>query len=75
MLANLAKTVVLTGSILPFGEPHSDARRNIIVSTLIAGSRGVWSALGADPSCGQVSVISLRYASSLTLTCSEGVVP
>ncbi|EER06278.1 L-asparaginase, putative [Perkinsus marinus ATCC 50983] len=38
MLANLAKTVVLTGSILPFGEPHSDARRNIIVSTLIAGS-------------------------------------
>ncbi|KAF4673469.1 hypothetical protein FOL47_010521 [Perkinsus chesapeaki] len=37
MMANLAKTVVLTGSILPFGEPHSDARRNIIVSTLIAG--------------------------------------
>ncbi|KAF4693900.1 hypothetical protein FOZ60_009643 [Perkinsus olseni] len=37
MLSNLAKTVVLTGSILPFGEPHSDARRNIIVSTLIAG--------------------------------------
>ncbi|KAF4727011.1 hypothetical protein FOZ63_001268 [Perkinsus olseni] len=37
MLSNLAKTVVITGSILPFGEPHSDARRNIIVSTLIAG--------------------------------------
>ncbi|KAF4673842.1 hypothetical protein FOL46_006395 [Perkinsus olseni] len=37
MLANLGKPVVFTGSILPFGEPHSDARRNLIISILLAG--------------------------------------
>ncbi|EER05792.1 L-asparaginase, putative [Perkinsus marinus ATCC 50983] len=37
MFSNLAKSVIITGSILPFDEPHSDARRNIIVSVLLAG--------------------------------------
>mmetsp|Transcript_18687 Transcript_18687/g.15588 ORF Transcript_18687/g.15588 Transcript_18687/m.15588 type:complete len:81 (-) Transcript_18687:15-257(-) len=37
MLANLGKPVIFTGSILPFGEPHSDARRNLIISILLAG--------------------------------------
>jgi L-asparaginase len=36
MLENLAKTVVLTGSIFPFGEVYSDARRNLICSMIFA---------------------------------------
>ncbi|KAF4650173.1 hypothetical protein FOZ61_000616 [Perkinsus olseni] len=37
MLDNLSKTVIITGSILPFVEPHSDAKRNIVVSVMLAG--------------------------------------
>jgi L-asparaginase len=37
MLENLAKPVIFTGAQLPFGEVHSDARRNIGVSIMIAG--------------------------------------
>ena len=37
MFTNLAKPVVLVGSMLPFGEVHSDARRNLACSILIAG--------------------------------------
>ncbi len=37
MLKNTDKPVVFTGSSIPFGEVHSDARRNLIVSIAIAG--------------------------------------
>jgi L-asparaginase len=37
MLENLAKPVVFVGAQLPFGEVHSDARRNVGVAILIAG--------------------------------------
>ncbi|KAF4672303.1 hypothetical protein FOL47_000687 [Perkinsus chesapeaki] len=37
IFSNLAKTVIVTGSILPFSDPHSDGRRNIIVSIILAG--------------------------------------
>ncbi|EER04281.1 L-asparaginase, putative [Perkinsus marinus ATCC 50983] len=37
MLENLSKSVVVTGSILPFIDPHSDAKRNIVVSVMFAG--------------------------------------
>ena len=40
MFTNLAKPVVLVGSMLPFGEVHSDARRNLACSILIAGRSG-----------------------------------
>ena len=36
MLKNTDKPVVFTGSSIPFGEVHSDARRNLIVSIAIA---------------------------------------
>jgi len=38
MFVNLGKPVILVGSMLPFGEVHSDARRNLSVSVMIAGS-------------------------------------
>jgi len=38
MLDNLAKSVVFTGSQIPFSEVHSDARRNLIVSMIFAGN-------------------------------------
>ena len=37
MLENLAKPVIFVGAQLPFGEVHSDARRNIAVAILLAG--------------------------------------
>jgi L-asparaginase len=40
MFNNLGKPVVLVGSMLPFGEVHSDARRNLACSILIAGKCG-----------------------------------
>ena len=40
MFSNLGKPVVLVGSMLPFGEVHSDARRNLACSILIAGRCG-----------------------------------
>ncbi len=40
MFTNLGKPVVLVGSMLPFGEVHSDARRNLACSILIAGTCG-----------------------------------
>lgn len=40
MFSNLGKPVVLVGSMLPFGEVHSDARRNLACSILIAGTCG-----------------------------------
>lgn len=36
MLDNLAKTVVLTGSMIPLSAPVSDAKRNLIISLLCA---------------------------------------
>ena len=37
MLENLSKPVIFVGAQLPFGEVHSDARRNIAVAVLLAG--------------------------------------
>jgi len=37
MLENLGKPVIFVGAQLPFGEVHSDARRNIAVAILLAG--------------------------------------
>ena len=36
MLENLGKTVVFTGSMIPFCEVYNDARRNLIVSIIFA---------------------------------------
>jgi L-asparaginase/Glu-tRNA(Gln) amidotransferase subunit D len=36
MLENLGKTVVFTGSQIPFAEVYNDARRNLIVSIIFA---------------------------------------
>jgi L-asparaginase len=38
MLENLAKTVVFTGSQIPFANVYNDARRNLIVSMIVAAS-------------------------------------
>ena len=37
MLENLSKPVILTGSQVPFCEAYTDARRNFIVSVILAG--------------------------------------
>lgn len=37
MLENLAKPVVLTGSMIPFAKAYSDARRNLVMSLIFAG--------------------------------------
>lgn len=36
LLENLGKTVCLTGAMVPLAEPYNDARRNVIVSGLVA---------------------------------------
>ncbi len=38
MMENLGKTVVFTGSQIPFAEVYNDARRNLIVSILFAAN-------------------------------------
>ena len=38
MLENLGKPVVFTGSQIPFSEAYNDARRNVIISLIIAAS-------------------------------------
>eukprot|EP01065_Artemidia_motanka_P053302 TRINITY_DN985_c1_g1_i1.p1 TRINITY_DN985_c1_g1~~TRINITY_DN985_c1_g1_i1.p1 ORF type:complete len:451 (+),score=160.21 TRINITY_DN985_c1_g1_i1:191-1354(+) len=38
MLENLGKTVVFTGSQIPFCQPYSDCRRNLLVSIIMAGN-------------------------------------
>lgn len=38
MLENLGKTVVCTGSMIPFCVPYNDARRNMLVSLLVAAN-------------------------------------
>ena len=38
MFSNLAKPVVFVGSMLPFGEVHSDARRNLACAILVAST-------------------------------------
>jgi L-asparaginase len=40
MLENLSKPVVFTGSQIPIAQPHSDARRNLVMA-LIFASRDV----------------------------------
>lgn len=42
IFSNLGKPVILVGSMLPFGEVHSDARRNLACSILIAGTCGLF---------------------------------
>ena len=39
MLENLSKTVVFTGSQIPFAEVFSDARRNLIGSAIFAAKQ------------------------------------
>lgn len=39
MLENLNKTVVFTGSQIPFAEVYNDARRNLIASIIFAGNQ------------------------------------
>jgi L-asparaginase len=39
MMENLGKTVVFTGSQIPFFEVYNDARRNFLVSTIFASTR------------------------------------
>ncbi|CAM9908269.1 unnamed protein product, partial [Ectocarpus fasciculatus] len=41
MLENLGKTVVFTGSQIPLAEVYNDARRNVIVAMMIAGSQKI----------------------------------
>ena len=36
LLENLGKTVVITGSMVPLAESYNDARRNVVVSALVA---------------------------------------
>ena len=36
MLNDLAKPVVMTGSMVPFAEAYSDARRNLVMSMIFA---------------------------------------
>ena len=38
MLENLTKTVVFTGSMIPFAHVYNDARRNLLVSMIVAAS-------------------------------------
>lgn len=38
LLYNLAKPVIVTGAMVPLAEPYTDARRNIIISMMIASS-------------------------------------
>lgn len=38
MLENLGKTVVFTGSQIPFSQPYSDCRRNLLVSIIMAAN-------------------------------------
>ncbi|KAJ1461580.1 asparaginase-domain-containing protein [Pelagophyceae sp. CCMP2097] len=40
MLEGLAKPVVLTGSMVPFAEAYSDARRNLVVALICAARAG-----------------------------------
>lgn len=41
MLENLAKTVVLTGSMIPLAAPVSDAKRNLIISMIVSVNHDV----------------------------------
>ena len=36
MLENLSKPVVFTGSQVPIAQPHSDARRNLVMALIFA---------------------------------------
>ena len=65
MLRNLDKSVVLTGSQVPFGEPHSDAAANIRTATAAvrAGITGVSVAFAGMVICGTraVKVSTMDY--------------
>ncbi|EAN89096.1 cytoplasmic l-asparaginase i-like protein, putative [Trypanosoma cruzi] len=41
LLMNLAKPVLLTGSMVPLVEPYNDARRNIVVSLMLASNPSI----------------------------------
>jgi L-asparaginase len=41
MLENLAKPVIVTGSMIPWSKGYSDARRNLLISLDIAGSSAI----------------------------------
>ena len=54
MLQNLDKPVVLTGSMVPFCEAHSDGRRNLVMSLIFAG--GLSTNAAHAPTPGEVLV-------------------
>ena len=39
MFENLSKPIVFTGSQIPIGQPHSDARHNLLMALIFAGTR------------------------------------
>ena len=39
MFENLSKPIVFTGSQIPIGQPHSDARHNLLMALIFAGAR------------------------------------
>eukprot|EP00758_Cryptobia_borreli_P011200 Tbor_TRINITY_DN5634_c2_g1::TRINITY_DN5634_c2_g1_i1::g.9299::m.9299/K01424/E3.5.1.1, ansA, ansB; L-asparaginase len=41
LLENLAKPVIVTGAMVPFSEPYNDAKRNIIISILLAATSDI----------------------------------
>ncbi|ORC88086.1 cytoplasmic l-asparaginase i-like protein [Trypanosoma theileri] len=41
LLHNLAKPVILTGSMVPLVEPYSDARRNLVISLMLASNPAI----------------------------------
>ncbi|KAH9600781.1 L-asparaginase [Trypanosoma melophagium] len=41
LLHNLAKPVILTGSMVPLVEPYSDARRNLMISLMLASNPAI----------------------------------
>lgn len=45
LFENLSKTIVLTGSMIPLNEPVSDAKRNLLVSMLVAANLGIQEVL------------------------------
>jgi len=56
MLEDLEKPVVLTGSMVPFCEAHTDARRNLVMSLIFAGGLSVVGSSSRGRTPGEVLV-------------------
>ena len=59
MFTNLCKPVVLVGSMLPFGDVHSDARRNLACAILIAG--GIHTKCASPNGCFLIPEVSIFF--------------